>query len=88
MKVWAVRHLRTEVVIGEAADPKAEPLVFEKEVMMGEGVQGEVVVNLGESLDSCLFHRLEVPLITFVFLCNLPFYRSRASSLTDSNLFH
>ena len=64
------------MVIGEAADPKAEPLVFEKEVMMEEGVQGEVVVNLGESLDGCLFHRLEVPLITFVFLCNLPFYRS------------
>ena len=88
MKVWAVRHLRTEVVIGEAADPEAEPLIFEKEVMMEEGVQGEVVVNLGQSLDSCLFHRLEVPLITFFFLCNLPFYRSRVSSLTDSNLFH
>ena len=83
-----MRHLRTEVVIGEAADPKAEPLVFEKEVMMEEGVQGEVVVNLGESLDGCLFHRLEVPLITLFFLCNLPFYRSRVSSLTDSNLFH
>ena len=88
MKVWAVRHLRTEVVIEEAADPKAEPLVFEKEVMMEEGLQDELGVNLGESLDSCLFHRLEVPLITFVFLYNLPFYRSQASTLTDSNLFH
>ena len=88
MKVWAVRHLRTEVVIGEAADPKAEPMIFEKEVMMEEAVQEELAVNLGESLVGCLFHRLEVPLITFVFLCNLPFYRSRASTLTDSNLFH
>ena len=76
------------MVIGEAADPKAEPLVFEKEVMMEEGLQDELGVNLGESLDSCLFHRLEVPLITFFFLCNLPFYRSRVSTLTDSNLCH
>ena len=35
------------MVIEEAADPKAEPLVFEKEVMMEEAVQGGGVINSG-----------------------------------------
>ena len=59
VKVWAVRHLRTEIIIGEAADPEAEPLVFEEEVKLEEGEE-EVVVSLGDRLVGCLFHRLEV----------------------------
>ena len=62
VKVWAVRHLRTEVVIGEAADPEAEPLVFEEELKFEKGDE-EMVVNLGDRLVGCLFHRLEVYLI-------------------------
>ena len=61
VKVWAVRHLRTEVIIGEAADPEAEPLVFEEEVtMLEEGEEGEGAVDLGDALVGCLFHRVEV----------------------------
>ena len=82
--MWAVRHLRTEVIIGEAADPEAEPLVFEEEVKVEEG-EVEVVVNLGDSLLGCLFHRLEVCSIVPVVITSVS-YRSQASIPTGRNL--
>ena len=82
VKVWAVRHLRTEVVIGEAADPEAEPLVFEEEMKREEG--DEAVVNLGDRLDGCLFHRLEVCSIVPTIITSVS-CRSQASILTGRN---
>ena len=67
-----MRHLRTEVIIGEAADPEAEPLVFEEEVKLEEG-EVEVVVNLGDSLLGCLIHRLEVcSIVNIAFVIIFP----------------
>ena len=86
VKVWAVRHLRTEVIIGEAADPEAEPLVFEEEVMMlEEGEEGEVVVDLGDALVGCLFHRVEVGFSDKIGISPC-FCRSQASIPTARNL--
>ena len=55
VKVWAVRHLRTEIIIGEAADPEAEPLVLKEVVKLEEGGE-EGVVNLGDHRVGCLVH--------------------------------
>ena len=85
VKVWAVRHLRTEVIIGEAADPEAEPLVFQEEVQLEEGEE-EVVANLGDTLAGCLFHRLEVSLIVNVSIITSVSCRSQASIPTVRNL--
>ena len=88
VKVWAVRHLRTEVIIGEAADPEAEPLVYEQEVMMlEEGGEGEVAVDLGDALVGCLFHRVEVGFSDKIGIS--PFFcRLQASIPTGRNQLH
>ena len=88
VKVWAVRHLRTEVIIGEAADPEAEPLVFEEEVtMLEEGEEGELVVDLGDALVGCLFHRVEVGFSDKIGISPC-FCRSQASIPTGRNQLH
>ena len=73
------------MIIGEAADPEAEPLVFEEEVKVEEG-EKEVVVNLGDTLVGCLFHRLEVSSIVPIVLTSSISCRSQASIQTGRHL--
>lgn len=61
VKVTAVRHLRPEVEVPEAADPESEPVVYEVTVM--EGGLREVEVVLSHNLTACVHHRVEVTLL-------------------------
>ena len=74
------------MIIGEAADPEAEPLVFEEEVKVEEG-EVEVVVDLGDSLVGCLIHRLEVcSIVNIPIVITSVSYRSQASFPTGRHL--